>query len=141
VQTGFQALDGSDQIWCGRCHWNIIYIRGTLFSESELTPGEFLIALVLYADTLRSITQITALLSPCYKTLHDQIREVETAFCQGFPTVWERIFQTVDGPTQVDETQQVCSGSKAKSRRGRVSTAAARQREDGHAGREIGATK
>jgi len=36
------------------------------------------------------------------------------AECRGFPTVWERISQTVDGPTQVDETQQVCSGFKGQ---------------------------
>ena len=104
------ALSGSDRIWCGRCDWKTTYTRGTPFYDSELTPGEFLIAFILYADTLLSITQIAALLSPCYKTLHDQLRDLETAFCRGFPTVWERISQTVDGPTQVDETQQVCSG-------------------------------
>ena len=55
------------------------------------TPGEFLVAFILYADTFLSITQIVGLLSPCYTILHDRIREVETAFCRGFPTVWERI--------------------------------------------------
>jgi len=108
------ALNGSDRIWCGRCDWKTTYTRGTPFYDSELTPGEFLIAFILYADTLLSITQIAGLLSPCYTTLHDQLREFETAFCRGFPTVWERISQTVDGPTQVDETQQVCSGFKGQ---------------------------
>jgi len=109
-----QALDSSDRIWCGRCDWKTTYTRGTPFYDSELTPGEVLIAFILYADTLLSITQIAALLSPCYTTLHDQLREFETAFCRGFPTVWERISQTVDGPTQVDETQQVCPGFKGQ---------------------------
>ena len=68
----------------------------------------------LVADTLLSITQIAGLLSLCYTTLHDQLREFETAFCRGFPTVWERISQTVDGSTQVDETQQVYSGFKGQ---------------------------
>lgn len=77
-------------------------------------PVSFLIAFIRYADTLLSITQIAALLSPCYTSLHDQLRELETTFCRGFPTVWERISQTVDGPTQVDETQQVCSGFKGQ---------------------------
>ena len=86
--------------------------RGTPFYDSELTPSESLIAFVLYADTLLSVTQIAGLLSPCYMTLHDQLRELETAFCRGFLTVWDRLFQTVGGPTQVDETQQVCSGFK-----------------------------
>jgi hypothetical protein len=53
-----------------------------------------------------SISQIAALLSPCYMTLHDQLREVETEFCGVFPTVWDRISQTVDGQTPIDETQQ-----------------------------------
>ena len=35
---------------------------------------------------------------------------MEAAFERGFPAVWERIDHTIDGPTQVDETQQVCSG-------------------------------
>ena len=108
------ALNGSDRIWCGRCDWKTTYTRGTPFHDSELIPGEFLIAFVLYADTLLSITQIAVLLSPCYTTLHDQLRESETAFCRSFPTVCERISQTVDGPTQVDETQQVCSGFKGQ---------------------------
>jgi hypothetical protein len=64
------------------------YTRGTPFYDSELT-GEFLIAFILYADTLLSITQIAGLLSPFYTTLYDQLREFETAFCRGFPTVWE----------------------------------------------------
>lgn len=42
--------------------------------------------------------------------LHDRIRELETASLKGFPTVWEQISQTVNGPTQVDEIRQVCSG-------------------------------
>jgi len=78
------------------------------------SPGEFRITFVLYADTLLSITQIAGLLSPCYTTLHDQLREFESAFCRSFPTVWARIAQTVDGPTQVDKTQQVCSGFKCQ---------------------------
>ena len=83
------TLEGSDRIWCGRCDWKTTYTRGTPFYDLEL-PGEFLIAFILYADILLSITQIAGLLSPCYTTLHDQLREFETAFCRGFPTVWER---------------------------------------------------
>ena len=108
------ALDNSDRIWCGRCEWKTTYTRGTPFYNSELAPGEFLIAFILYADTLLSINQIAFLLSPTYKTLRKHIRDLETAFLQGFPTVWERISQTVEGPTQVDETQQVCSGFKGQ---------------------------
>ena len=36
------------------------------------------------------------------------------AFYREFPTVWKRISQIVGGPTQVDETQQVCSGFKGQ---------------------------
>jgi len=35
---------------------------------------------------------------------------MEAAFERGFPTIWNRIGHTIDGPTQVDETQQICSG-------------------------------
>jgi ribosomal protein S27AE len=108
------ALDGSDRIWCGRCGWKITYTRGTPFYDSELAPGEFFIVFMLYADTLLSINQTAFLLSPSYKTLYERITETETAFIRGFPTVWERISQTVSGPTQVDETQQVCPGFKGQ---------------------------
>ena len=67
---------------------------------------------ILYADKLLSITPITGLLSPSYTTLNNQIREVETAYRRGVPTVWERIYHTIDGPTQVDEIQQVYAGFK-----------------------------
>ena len=59
------ALNGSDCIWCGRCGWKATYTRETSLYDLELTPGEFLIEFILYADTLLSITQIAALLSPC----------------------------------------------------------------------------
>lgn len=102
------TLSGSRRISCGRCDWiNHPYARDSLHYDSGLTPGEFLIAFVLYADTLLSINQIALFLSPCYKTLRETIRETETAFHDGFPTVRDRISQTVDGPTQVDETQHV----------------------------------
>jgi len=39
---------------------------------------------------------------------------MEAAFQRGFPVVWDRIDHTLDGPTQVDETQQVCSGYKGR---------------------------
>jgi len=91
LRTAVSGRDGSDRIWCGRCHWKTTDTRGTPFYDSELASGEFLVAVILYTDTLPSINQIAGLLSPCYTTLHDQIRAVETAFCRGFPTVWERI--------------------------------------------------
>ena len=106
------ALDGSDRIWCGRCDWKTIYTRGTPFYDSKLAPGEFLVAFVLYADTLLSINQIAPLLDRAYKTVFKAINDVETAFARGFPAVWERVGHTITGPTQVDETQQVCSGFK-----------------------------
>jgi ribosomal protein S27AE len=108
------ALDGSTRIWCGRCDWKTTYTRGTPFYESELAPGEFLVVFILYADTPLSTVQIAGLLEPTYKTLFDAIKDMEAAFARGFSTVWERIDQTVAGPTQVDETQQRCSGFKGQ---------------------------
>jgi len=109
-----QALSGSSRIWCGRCDWKTTYTRGTPFYNSNLAPGEVLIAFVLYADTLLSINQIAPLLSPRYKTLFEQIKDAETAFQRGFPTVWEHLPQTVEGSTQIDEAQQKCSGYKGQ---------------------------
>ena len=108
------ALDTSARIWCGRCDWKTTYTRGTPFYDSELAGGEFLVAFVLYADTLLSINQIAPLLDRTYKTVFEAINNVETAFVRVFPTVWERIDHTITGPTQVDETQQVCSGFKGQ---------------------------
>ncbi len=109
-----QALADSDRIWCGRCNWKTTYTRGTPFYNSDLAPGEILIAFILYADTQLSINQIAFLLSPCYKTLYDRIKETEQAFQDGFPTVWAHLPQTVGGPLQVDETQIQCSGYKGQ---------------------------
>ena len=108
------ALDGSARIWCGRCGWKTTYTRGTPFYGSELAGGKFLVAFVLYADTLLSIDQIAPLLDRTYKTVFDAIKDVEAAFARVFPTVWDRVDHTIDGPTQVDETQQVCSGFKGQ---------------------------
>jgi len=107
-----QALDGSTRIWCDRCGWKTTYTRGTPLYDSELAGGEFLVAFVLYADTLLSINQIAPLLDRAYKTVFGAISDVETTFARGFPTVWDRIDHTIAGPTQVDETQRVCSGFK-----------------------------
>ncbi|MGN8216775.1 IS1595 family transposase [Halococcus morrhuae DSM 1307] len=109
-----RALDGSTRIWCGRCDWKTTYTRGTPFYDTELAPGEFLVAFILYADTLLSINQIAPLLDRAYKTVFEAISDVETAFTRGFSTVWERIGHTIAGPTQVDETQRVCSGYKGQ---------------------------
>ena len=108
------ALDGSTRIWCGRCDWKTTYTRGTPFYDSELAHGEFLVAFVLYADTLLIINQIAPLLDRTYKTVFEAIDDVEAAFARGFPTVWDRVDHTIVGPTQVDETQQVCSGFKSQ---------------------------
>jgi ribosomal protein S27AE len=53
-EDSLHALEGSPRIWCGRCGWKTTYTRGTPFYDSELVPDEFLIAFILYADTLLS---------------------------------------------------------------------------------------
>jgi len=63
---------------------------------------------------LLSINQIAPLLGRAYKTVYTAIREVEAAVQRGFPVVWELINQTVDGPTQVDESGEVCSDYKSQ---------------------------
>ena len=76
--------------------------------------GEIVIAFVLYADTLLSIHQIAQLFDAVYDTVHTTIREIEAALESGFYLVWERIQHTIDGPTQIDETGQKCSGYKGQ---------------------------
>lgn len=39
---------------------------------------------------------------------------MEAAIHRGFPVVWELLDQTIDGPTQVDESGAVCSGYKGQ---------------------------
>ena len=92
-----------DRVWCRDCNFKPVYTYGT--------P---LLAFTLYADTLLSINQIAPLLGRAYKTVHTAIREVEAAVQRGFPVVWELLDQTIDGPTQVDESGTVCSGYKGQ---------------------------
>jgi hypothetical protein len=58
---------------------------------------------------LLSINQIAPLLGRAYRTVCYAIREVEAAIHRGFPVVWKLLDQTIDGPTQVDESGAVCS--------------------------------
>ena len=53
---------------------------------------------------------------------------MEAAFERGFPTVWERIGHTIEGPTQVDETQQYARDLKDKIHRGKGCPAADHRR-------------
>jgi hypothetical protein len=73
-----------------------------------------LLAFTLYADTLLSINQIAPFLSRAYRTVYTAIRDVEAAVQRGFPVVWKLLDQTIDGPTQVDESGEVCSGYKGQ---------------------------
>lgn len=57
------------------------------FYDSELTLGESLIAFILYANMVLSITQITALLSPYYTTLYDQLRNLKPRSVEDFLSV------------------------------------------------------
>jgi hypothetical protein len=45
---------------------------------------------------------------------HTTLREEEAAFEHGFSLVRERIRHSIDGPTQIDETGQKCSGYKGQ---------------------------
>jgi hypothetical protein len=90
------------------------YTRNTPFEGRLLTPGEILIAFVLYADTLLSINQITQLFDSVYDTIHTTIREVEAAFEGGFHLVWTRFLADAESPTQTDETGHQCSGYKGQ---------------------------
>jgi transposase-like protein len=106
--------DSSDRVICRSCGFKPVYTYGTPFHEKHLSCGEVLLAFVLYADTLLSISQIAVLVDRAYGTVYYAIREVETAVHSGFPTVWERFQHRIDGPTQVDESSTVCSGYKGQ---------------------------
>jgi len=113
-ETAIQSGDSSPRIWCTNCRYVFTYTRNTPFEGRTLTPGEIVLAFVLYADTLLSIHQLVQLFEPVYDTIHTTIREVEAAFERGFYLVWERIQSQIDGPTQIDETGQKCSGYKGQ---------------------------
>jgi len=106
--------DSCDRVWCGRCSFCSTYTRGTPFYDAELAPGEFLVALVLYADSLLPLTQIATLLNRNDDTVRDAVRKLEPAFHRGFAVVWERLDREIDGPTQIDETYCSCSGYKGQ---------------------------
>jgi len=103
-----------DRIWCRDCNFKPVFTYGTPFHEKHLSCGEVLLAFTLYADTLLSINQIAPFLGRAYRTVHTAIREVEAAVQRGFPIVWSLLDQTIDGPTQVDESGKVCSGYKGQ---------------------------
>ena len=85
------------------------YTCGTPFYNSKLAAGEFLVAFILYTDTLLSINQIAPLLNRAYKTVFEAIKDVEAVFVRGFPTVWDHVGHIIDGPTQVDEMTLVAA--------------------------------
>jgi transposase-like protein len=113
-ETAVQTGDSSPRVWCTNCRYVFTYTRNTPFEGCTLTLGEIVIAFVLYADTLFSIHQIAQLFDAVYDTVHTTIREIEAAFERGFSLVWQRIQHTIDGPTQIDETGQKCSGYKGQ---------------------------
>ncbi|AUV84523.1 IS1595 family transposase (plasmid) [Salinigranum rubrum] len=104
----------SDRVICRDCDFKPVYTYGTPFHEKHLTTGEVLLAYLLYADTLLSISQIAVVLDRAYKTVYYAIREVEAAVTRGFPLVWEQFQHSISGPTQIDESSTVCSGYKGQ---------------------------
>jgi len=114
-QTAVEAFEDSPQLWCSNCRYVFSYTRNTPFAGRTLTPGEIILAFILYADTLLSLHQIARLLDPVYPTIHSTIRAVEAAFERGFACVWEQFQEEIDGATQIDETGQKCSGYKGQS--------------------------
>jgi transposase-like protein len=86
-ETAVKTRDDSPRVWCSSCRYVFTYTRNTAFESRQLTPGEILIAFVLYADTLLSINQIAQLFDAVYDTIHTTIREVEAALEGGFHLV------------------------------------------------------
>jgi transposase-like protein len=75
-ETTINAGDSSPRLWCSNCRYTFTYTRNTPFEGRTLTPGEVIIAFVLYADTLLSINQVAQLFEAVYDTVHTTIREV-----------------------------------------------------------------
>ncbi|ELZ39308.1 hypothetical protein C463_17228 [Halorubrum californiense DSM 19288] len=116
-RCGHQSMvtwDEVDRIWCRDYNFNPVFTYGTPFHEKHLSCGEVLLAFTLYADSLLSINQIAPFLGRAYRTVYTAIRDVEAAVQRGFPVVWSLLDQTIDGPTQVDESGKVCSGYKGQ---------------------------
>jgi hypothetical protein len=105
-----QTWEGCDRVRCRSCGCFPRYTHGTPFAQKELADGKLLLIFVLYVDTWLSTRAIARLFEHDYHTISDAVDEFETAFIAGFPRVWEAIKPCVGGPTQVDETPQVCSG-------------------------------
>jgi transposase-like protein len=104
--------ESSDRVVCRNCDFKPVYTHGTPFHEEHLACGEVLLAYLLCADTLLSISQIAIVFDRAYKTVYYAIREREAARDRGFPLVWEQFQHSISGPTQVDESSAVCSGYK-----------------------------
>lgn len=112
-ETAVKTTEDSPRVWCSNCRYAFT-TPATRPSKVALTPDAVVIAFLLYADTLLSISQIAQLFEAVYDTVHTTIREVEAAFERGFPLVWARIQDAIDGPTQFEETGQKCSGFKGQ---------------------------
>ena len=79
-ETTVNAGDSSPRLWCSNCRYTFTYTRNTPFEGRTLTLGEVIIALVLYADTLLSVNQVTQLFEAVNNTIDKTIREVEASF-------------------------------------------------------------
>lgn len=93
--------ESSDRVICRNCDFKPVYTYGTPFHEKHLLAGEVLLAFILYADTLLSISQIATFLDRAYKTVYYAIREVEAAVSRGFPAVWDQFQQTISGRSAI----------------------------------------
>ncbi len=113
-QQSIVTWEELDRIWCRDCNFKPVFIYGTPFHEKHLTAGEVLLAFTLYADTLLSVNQIAPFLGRAYRTVYTAIRDVEATLNRGFHVVWELLDQAIVGPTQVDESGEVCSGYKGQ---------------------------
>ena len=60
--TAIQTWDDLDRIRCRGCGFMSPYTLRTPFYNAELAPGEFLIAFIMYANSLLSINQIASLM-------------------------------------------------------------------------------
>jgi hypothetical protein len=135
-QAAVETFEDSPRLWCSNCRYVFSYTGNTPFAGRTLTPGEIILAFILYADTLLSIHQIPRLLDPFYPTIHSTIRAVEAAFERGFARVWEQFQEEIDGGPRSTKLARSALGTMDSRRRGTACPAPARVNLVAHGGRE-----
>jgi len=99
-----------------------------------VTTGEFLVAFVLYADSLLSINQIATLLDRAYNTIYSAIRDVETALNAASTSSGTGSIILLTGQPRSMKLSKCVQVTRDATHRGTACPAAGRQKAGGHGG-------